>query len=238
MPSYQGGKASIRKPLVELLNSYRKPGQLFVEPFLGGCNILPYMENPRIGSEIEESLILLYKHIRDGGEMFEYPTREQHKEQRHAEHSAYRGFVGLCSFRGDFFAGYCPPVRSNVLVATGRVVTHNDATSLIKAITRIQPLLEGANLLALSYEQLSIPDGSLVYCDPPYQGTLGYKTSFDHEAFWNWVRELSARCTVLVSEYNAPDDFECIWSKEKHVSLGPRANKIRVEKVFKLKETI
>lgn len=94
MTTYQGGKARLRKDIVEVLNKYREPGQVYVEPFLGGCNILPYMDNPRIGSEIEESLILLYQHIRDGGELWDYPTKKQWLEQKTAPHSAYRGFVG------------------------------------------------------------------------------------------------------------------------------------------------
>lgn len=43
---------------------------------------------------------------------------------------------------------------------------------------------------------------------------------------------------VLISEYNAPDDFECIWSKETLANFdcnrGEDLNKKkRVEKLFK-----
>lgn len=42
---------------------------------------------------------------------------------------------------------------------------------------------------------------------------------------------------IFVSEYNAPDDFECIWSKEHLANFDcNRGNdtlkKIRVEKLF------
>ena len=36
---YFGGKARIAKDIVSVLNEYRKPNQLFVEPFCGGINI-------------------------------------------------------------------------------------------------------------------------------------------------------------------------------------------------------
>ena len=52
----------------------------------------------------------------------------------------------------------------------------------------------------------------MVYCDPPYKGTGKYDGKyFDHDAFYEWVR--SRDYPVYFSEYNAPDDFTCIWSK-------------------------
>lgn len=56
---------------------------------------------------------------------------------------------------------------------------------------------------------------------------------FDYIEFWNWVRVKSKNHIVLVSEYNAPDDFQCIWKKEHKTTLDKNDNsKIRVEKLF------
>ena len=47
-----------------------------------------------------------------------------------------------------------------------------------------------------------------------------------------------ARFTIFVSEYNAPDDFKCVWQKEAKSSLSANGkiggNKISVEKLFKI----
>ena len=81
-----------------------------------------------------------------------------------------------------------------------------------------------------------LPANSLIYCDPPYKGTTRYATgSFDHDKFWQWCRDMSdSGHIVFVSEYNAPDDFKCIWSMEGIVSdltvNGPQ--KRSVEKLF------
>lgn len=41
---------------------------------------------------------------------------------------------------------------------------------------------------------------------------------------------------VFVSEYNAPDDFECIWVKEVNNSLTKdTGGKKGIEKLFKIK---
>lgn len=78
--------------------------------------------------------------------------------------------------------------------------------------------------------------GAVIYCDPPYQGTTKYATdSFDYDAFWDWCRKMSKDNYVFVSEYNAPDDFECIWSKGVTTSLKVHEHENRTEKLFRYK---
>jgi DNA adenine methylase len=82
-----------------------------------------------------------------------------------------------------------------------------------------------------SYDELEIPDNSIIYCDPPYSDVTGYKSTFDTYKFWDWVREKSKANTVYVSEYVAPEDFRCIWSKELSSSLS-NTSKQSKEKLF------
>ena len=77
-----------------------------------------------------------------------------------------------------------------------------------------------------------------IYCDPPYRDTTKYKTEeFPYDEFYDWCREMSKNNIVLISEYNMPNDFECIWSKNVSTSMdngrdsiGDKSN--RVEKLF------
>ena len=96
-----------------------------------------------------------------------------------------------------------------------------------------------AQFATCSYDEAHYIGNSLIYCDIPYQGTKQYSISknFDYDKFWNWVREMSKKHTVLVSEYNAPNDFECIWSKTVTNSLNTTKTIRPVEKLWKLKET-
>lgn len=41
---------------------------------------------------------------------------------------------------------------------------------------------------------------------------------------------------VFVSEYNAPDDFDCIWSKQVTTSLKVHEHEDRTEKLFTYSE--
>jgi DNA adenine methylase len=98
------------------------------------------------------------------------------------------------------------------------------------------PLLQGVRFVNESYLDLTIPDNSLIYCDPPYKGMTGYKCKFNHVAFWQWCRDMvNAGHTIFVSEYNAPDGFECVWQKEIVTSLTKdTGSKTGVEKLFRL----
>lgn len=80
---------------------------------------------------------------------------------------------------------------------------------------------------SLSYDDYVYRDGDVVYCDPPYNGTDGYGIGFDSAAFWEWAR--TRNYPVYVSEYQAPEDFVSIWSREKRsllCSTGLTAPKI------------
>ena len=99
------------------------------------------------------------------------------------------------------------------------------------------PNIKGVEFRHNSYRELVIPDNSVIYCDPPYAGTTGYKDAFDSESFWEWCRDKSSEGhKVFVSEYTAPDDFVCIWEKGVKSSLSANGksgnSKSSVEKLF------
>lgn len=91
---------------------------------------------------------------------------------------------------------------------------------------------------------LTRQNGKVVWmgqCDPPYKGTKTYNTSknFDHDKFFEWCREQTKRGNVVfVSEYEAPEDFVCVWQQEVKSSLSANGvsggNKVSVEKLFKV----
>ena len=98
------------------------------------------------------------------------------------------------------------------------------------------PKLKGIVFNNLNYWELSIPHKSIIYCDPPYENTAKYKgtDSFNHFLFWQWCRDMSiAGHQVFISEYNAPEDFKCIWEKKVNNSLTKNTGgKQGIEKLF------
>ena len=78
------------------------------------------------------------------------------------------------------------------------------------------------------------PEG-LIYCDPPYKGTVGYEdainnSGFNHDEFYTWCEE--QKNLVVVSEYNMPADrFTCVWERA-HVSSVSQTNTKVTERLF------
>jgi DNA adenine methylase len=97
--------------------------------------------------------------------------------------------------------------------------------------------MNGIILQNKNYYELEIPKNSIVYCDPPYEGTTKYINNFNHIIFWEWARKISKQGhKVFISEYNAPVDFKCIWEKEAKSSLSANGkigcSKLSIEKLF------
>jgi len=95
---------------------------------------------------------------------------------------------------------------------------------------------------AVSVFDLNLPadlTGTVIYCDPPYGGTTGYKTGrFDAAKAWELYRAWSERgAHVYVSEYSGPESFLVdTWSP--HGSMGSDQRNRRVtEKLFYIPPT-
>ena len=75
--------------------------------------------------------------------------------------------------------------------------------------------LMDAEFTCLDYRDVVLPDGCVVYCDPPYENTTKYANGdFNHILFWEYMRKISQDHVFYISELNAPEDFVCIWQKE------------------------
>lgn len=68
---------------------------------------------------------------------------------------------------------------------------------------------------SLSYQDVVIPDNSVIYCDIPYKDTGTYTTSgkFDYEAFYEYA--LKSEHPIFISEYDMPNDFICVDEIDK-----------------------
>ena len=82
----------------------------------------------------------------------------------------------------------------------------------------------------MNYDEVDIPKGSLVYCDIPYRGTTQYCRNevgiFNHNEFYNWVKNNSDTYDIYISEYkdNVPDGFEIVWVLESKKDIRNKNN--------------
>jgi len=180
----------------------------------------------RIANDVNYYLIELFRAVQNGWKPpdfvpFElYQDIRKHKDRYEPE---LVGFVGFgCTFGGKWFGGYARDKEGN-----------NYAARAVGALTKQARLIQGVDIRCGSYADLEIPEHSLVYCDPPYLGTTGYKSKIDHKDFWDWVRGFDCRdVAVLVSEYAAPDGFFYLFQKTQRVDVNKATARNKREKVF------
>jgi len=229
---YMGSKNRIAKYILPIILAERKPDQWWVEPFVGGANIIDKVKGKRIGADINSYLIAALVSIRDY--VSELPknnkefTEDDYKQLRKSDDYKHKGYAGFAfSYSGKWFGGW----------RRDRLNKRDYVNESYKNAINQSPLLQEVRLINKSYLNLQIPENSLIYCDPPYEGTTKYKDDFNHVVFWQWCREKSKEGhMVFVSEYKAPEDFECIWQKELVSSLTKdTGSKKAVEKLFRYK---
>jgi len=232
---YMGSKSRIAKEILPIILENRQPDQWYVEPFVGGGNIIDKVDGNRLGADLNKYIIAMWKGLQTNSiklleipkDLYDIARNEYNNSTNDTLNDFLIGWIGwMASFNGRFFdGGYSGK-------ASGRDYVNEQIRNTLKQI----PNIEGVEFVHSSYDELEIPDNSIIYCDPPYKNTKQYSTSknFDYDKFWEWCREMTRNGhSVFISEYNAPDDFECIWSKEVTNSMNSTITYKPTEKLFK-----
>lgn len=230
---YMGSKNRIAKHILPIMlkEMQDKGYTTWVEPFVGGANMIdkvPYCYK-RIGCDLNEHTIAAMLGIRDFVEQLPETVSEEHyKKLKGTEANPINSWIRYsCSFSGKFDNGYA---RDKTL--------RNYAQEQKNSALKQSPKIQSVEFICASYKDVKV-ESALIYCDPPYQGTTGYKTgAFNHEEFFEWCREMKSKGnSVFVSEYNAPDDFELVWQGEIKTNFSSQrkeATHKAVEKLFKV----
>ena len=109
---YIGSKRRLVKYLKPIIESYLKPGMKYLEPFVGGANMITEIEwDKKIGADINAPLINLLIHFRDNDVKFFEVSKDQYyyfKEKfKNGDNSWVVGYVGFfASYLSKFFGSY------------------------------------------------------------------------------------------------------------------------------------
>ena len=225
---YFGGKTKVSNQIVNYLESVRKENQIYIEPFVGGGIICSKMSGERKAYDFNKYLIEMYKAVQNGYELPNCISEEEYKyiREHKDEDKALTGFVGFgCSFAGKWFGGYARDKRKKYDFA------HTAKLGLLKKMSTMDDVLfECADYKKLVFENC------LIYCDPPYADTTqAYGIGdFNTQEFWDVMRLWSKNNDVYISEYVAPDDFECVLEIPTKIDIRNKDNQMekRVEKLF------
>ena len=222
---YQGSKNKIAKYIVPIIQKYIDDNNIttYIEPFAGGLNIIDKIKcKNRIASDYNEDLIALLKYVQKDNDLsiapeecsFEHyaDVRENRKNGTNKYSKEYTALIGYCaSYGGRYYdGGYGRDSKGGRSIYTER----------LKNLKEQAPLLNDIHLFCRDYRDYLNFDikNALFYLDPPYKGTKQYsKQNINYDEFYDFCKELSKNNIVIISEYNMPDDFECIWQKERTV---------------------
>ena len=211
---YQGGKSRIAKQLANTITNIssqrerERESNCFVSLFCGSCSVESKVEgfSRKILNDKHEYLIELLNGVKNGYDLPEHISEEEYKyiREHKDEDKVLSGFVGFgCSFGGKWFGGYA---RNK----TGTNYALQSKKSLLKDMNNLMD----AEFICKDYREVELPNGCVVYADPPYDNTTGYgKEKFNSEEFWEYMRKISKEHIVFISEQTAPDDFIPIWEK-------------------------
>lgn len=249
---YQGAKTSIVEGIIPILMQYRKEGQLFVDAFCGGANVVWLMGGERWANDCNEVLLELFSYLQGKVQYnartcsWEFPedtfpaevSREEyeyiraHKDEYPKWFVAYVGFC--CSFNAKFFEGYA-----------GKKYQDRSRVAIFKQFTPLyHDGLRGVQFFSGSYDELDIPAGAMLYLDPPYINTAEYRKAngsvncFDYDKFYEWCLTQHDRgCDVFLSEYTMPytGQWETVWTqvKRNNMCINKGKAKYNVEKLFR-----
>ena len=236
---YLGSKNKLSKELAPIIQLYiTNETNGYLEPFVGGANMIDKIVCcKRIGCDIHKELIALLKHSQYNSDEFpnlileeEYIKVRKNKEDYP---NWYVGLVGFCSsFGAKYFGGYARDSKND---NSGKW-----SQGAIKNLKNQIPQIIDVSFLNMKFQDIPLDKihNYVIYCDIPYKGTTKYSDqNFPYDEFYDWCRKLSVDNIVLISEYDMPSDFECIWQKETKVLLDSGKDKVdksnvRVEKLF------
>jgi len=235
MTRYHGGKQRIGKEIAKIISE--KVGETdieihgYCEPFCGMLGVyqhIPqYFENRDMSykaGDANESVIRMWQDVQQGWKPPISCSEERYNELKKQEtYSAEKAYIGYqFSFGGQFFMGY-----------NGKYGNATSYKSVPEKVYRIARELQNVEFNVGSYTQFSNLRNHVIYCDPPYTNTKCiYSEKFDNNSFWEWVCEMNKTNVIFISEYTAPDDFECVYENKKKIQTSAKRVASGCEKLF------
>lgn len=244
---YMGSKNRISKQIVPIIQSLIDDNGIkkYVEPFVGGANIIDKIKcDKKYGSDYNKYLISLLIRVQSKFPLYELVDKDLYDRARNCFNNNTNEFedwqlgnIGfLASFNGRWFDGGFAKTGIEKTKNGDRVRNYyEEAKSNLLKQSELQGF-KNTKFGVCNYTDWSKHlGGCMIYCDPPYENTKQYDNarSFDYNLFWDTMREWSKNNIVLVSEENAPDDFDCMWESSVSRSIKPNDKTKSTEKLFR-----
>lgn len=200
-------KLTIVKEIEPIITKYLTDNRYYVEPFASKLNMICNINHPkRLMSDSNNYLIAMWRFLIKHVELF--PTEISfYLYLKYREKFHEKGFHGMGDTFDEAIVGWFGFMGSFNNVFFGEYVNEQDYINeqIKKTISQIEKM-KGVWLDCGRFDKIYIPDNSVIYCELPHQGVKEY--------FWGWCRQKTkTRNDVFILDYQAPQDFVCIWQK-------------------------
>lgn len=232
---YHGGKSRVAGKLVPFLKEslLRRRG-LFVEPFMGGFNLVPplYPEiRWAICCDAHPGLAVLYRWVQVGNLPPEIDEAEYRRLRSVGDwNDPMTTFAAFgCSYAGKEWGGFA---RSDD--------KRNYARESIESLRKKQATMARVSFDSRNYRDLELRNTSAtVYCDPPYRGTTSYgpaeATKFDPAEFDDWCEWTAGMGNdVFVSEFSAPTHWDVLLEIDRAVTMRRQNYGRKIERLYRV----
>ena len=236
-----GSKNRIVKEILPIILKTRINNQPFVDLFCGGCSVIQHVDGIRIANDKNKYLIEMWKGLQENRERPKIISKDLYSKARVEYNNGTNidfddfliGWIGwMGSYNGRFFDG---GYSGHDVGKTHRNYIDEQIRNTESQINK----LKDVEFFSSDYKDFEFKKSCLIYCDIPYKETKQYATSkyFKHDDFFEWCRVMSKQGhTIFISEYDAPDDFICIWEKEIKNSMNQIKTYTATEKLFNYKQ--
>lgn len=209
---YQGGKHYQAKRIAAVIQEMKGHRTRYVEPFVGGASVLAAthgMFKTREASDINLDLILFWTAVQAGWEPPVKISIDRYYKLKYATNpSPLRAWAACAaSYAGKWFHGY-------VTKANGITNNRDYLAESFKTTMKKKDAMQDVTFRCMSYRRIHVDENTVVYCDPPYEGTTPYSGAplFNSTRFWEtastWAK---TGALVLVSEYTVPESQQGLW---------------------------
>lgn len=242
---YKGCKQAIVEQLYNTIRQLNIPHPVAIKsPFCGGGAFEYYLARKGfkvVASDLDKSLILLHNTCRTAPSTIEqwgreYFTKEEFKGLL-TDESAFGAYVRSIWSFGNDGRTYLTSSENEANKIEEFLRGEAEPNSRHRHVEDIcllwgrYPALD-ITFTVRSYEDVTVEENELCYCDPPYSGTAGYRSGgFDHNKFYEWA--LAQKGLVLISEYDMPEPFVLVDRYQKWVESGRGARtKLGEERLY------
>ncbi len=225
---YAGGKTKLLKHYRPIFENLPDSGT-YVEPFFGGGAVFSVLgaHKRSFVNDVNTELMGIYEAVRDNPDVFiaectRGAQRVLRSKDRKATYYEMRSeywesptpeklyVLMRCSFNGVWQT--CRDSHGLFGTPAG-LLTQSRPDQIVDSalIHEWSALLGNAVITSTDFENVPVPDGSVVYLDPPYRGsftTYGKKFGDDEQMrVVEWAKKMSMTSTVLFANRDNWDNF-------------------------------